>query len=164
MFCTKCGKEIAEDAVVCIHCGRSVNDIPLVRPKLKPAGANVRTGLFANAFAFRGVIGRLEFILSYIILVLLSVHADSVSCLWNEFGVPFFDLMFHLGSGGEWLYIRLVSIWRTLLWLFVVWFGLAQTIKRCHDTGHSGWFSFIPIFNPLFLIFFSAKKRENKYA
>ena len=26
MFCNKCGKEIADDAVVCIHCGRSVGN------------------------------------------------------------------------------------------------------------------------------------------
>ena len=26
MFCNKCGKEIADDAVVCIHCGRSVEN------------------------------------------------------------------------------------------------------------------------------------------
>lgn len=24
MFCPKCGKEVADDAVVCIHCGRQV--------------------------------------------------------------------------------------------------------------------------------------------
>ena len=26
MFCSKCGKEINDDAVVCIHCGCSVNN------------------------------------------------------------------------------------------------------------------------------------------
>jgi len=26
MFCNKCGKEIVDDAVVCIHCGRSVGN------------------------------------------------------------------------------------------------------------------------------------------
>ncbi len=26
MFCNKCGKEIADDAVICIHCGRSVEN------------------------------------------------------------------------------------------------------------------------------------------
>ena len=24
MFCSKCGKEIADDAVICVHCGNSV--------------------------------------------------------------------------------------------------------------------------------------------
>jgi len=25
-YCSKCGKEIEDDAVICIHCGRAVND------------------------------------------------------------------------------------------------------------------------------------------
>lgn len=34
MFCKKCGKEIMDDAVVCIHCGCAVDD-----SQLKEAGS-----------------------------------------------------------------------------------------------------------------------------
>ena len=27
MFCSKCGKEIADDAVVCVHCGCAVREL-----------------------------------------------------------------------------------------------------------------------------------------
>ena len=32
MFCNKCGKEIPDDAVVCIHCGRSVENRAVQAP------------------------------------------------------------------------------------------------------------------------------------
>jgi TM2 domain-containing membrane protein YozV len=36
MYCTRCGKEIPDDAVVCVGCGRAVT--PLYSPGAPPAG------------------------------------------------------------------------------------------------------------------------------
>ena len=38
----------------------------------------------------------------------------------------------------------------------------AVTIRRLHDTGHSGWWMFIPIAN-LILLFLAGNPKENKY-
>ena len=35
MFCRKCGKEVNEDAFVCIHCGCLINEESVVKKKKK---------------------------------------------------------------------------------------------------------------------------------
>ena len=48
MFCPKCGKEIEDDAVVCIHCGRAVAIDKKYSPEFNKskAGVGVALGLF----------------------------------------------------------------------------------------------------------------------
>lgn len=48
MFCPKCGKEIEDDAVVCVHCGRSLKQQPEERAEYQTskAGIGVVMGLF----------------------------------------------------------------------------------------------------------------------
>lgn len=47
--------------------------------------------------------------------------------------------------------------------------GLAVSVRRLHDTGHSGWYyllTFIPILGSLFLLYFFASDsapEENRY-
>ena len=43
-------------------------------------------------------------------------------------------------------------------WLFMV----AQSVKRCHDMGHSGWYIFIPLYNIL-LFFWEGESEGNEY-
>lgn len=63
MFCKKCGKEINDDAVVCVHCGCSVED-------KKPVSNNQdfnapKTGMGVILGLFLGIIGLIIGILIY---------------------------------------------------------------------------------------------------
>ena len=53
MFCPKCGKEIADDAVVCIHCGRAVE----VNQSKKSEHNESKTALGVVFGMFLGLIG-----------------------------------------------------------------------------------------------------------
>ncbi len=44
----------------------------------------------------------------------------------------------------------------------LLWFMLAQTTKRCHDLGSSGWYQLIPFYN-IGLLFIDSEKGRNKY-
>ncbi len=48
MFCPKCGKEIEDDAAICIHCGRSLETKKEDKPEYREskAGIGVVMGLF----------------------------------------------------------------------------------------------------------------------
>lgn len=61
MYCPKCGAEIADDAVICVHCGRSLKIKPAERQEyqVSKAGIGVICGLFL------GLIGLLVGYMSY---------------------------------------------------------------------------------------------------
>jgi len=59
MFCPKCGKEINDDAQVCVHCGRSVGN-----EANDPKYAQSKTGIGVIAGLFLGLFG-LFFLLAY---------------------------------------------------------------------------------------------------
>ncbi|MBQ7107939.1 MAG: zinc ribbon domain-containing protein [Clostridia bacterium] len=46
MFCKKCGKEILEEAVICIHCGCSVEDKKTVNTADAPSTGMAVLGFF----------------------------------------------------------------------------------------------------------------------
>ena len=53
MFCPKCGKEIEDDAVVCVHCGRSI----IQREADKPEHQESKTGMGVLFGLLLGLIG-----------------------------------------------------------------------------------------------------------
>lgn len=56
MFCPKCGKEIFDDAEVCIHCGRAVKEKTEEKPQNKDYN-QPKTGIGVVMALFLGVIG-----------------------------------------------------------------------------------------------------------
>lgn len=54
MYCPKCGKEIVDDAVVCVHCGRAVSNNNQTH---NPEHDNSKTGLGVVMGLFLGLIG-----------------------------------------------------------------------------------------------------------
>ena len=91
--------------------------------------------MFSNPFSFDGRIRRMEFGISYII---------------NGISIQVITELSMETSG---LNILLIPL---------LWFGLAQGAKRCHDLGNSGWWQLIP-FYPLWLIFKEGKPGTNEY-
>lgn len=55
-----------------------------------------------------------------------------------------------------------IIIFFGLLFLPFFWILIAQSVKRSHDIGNSGWFNLIPFYG-LFLLFGNSDDGDNKY-
>ena len=55
-----------------------------------------------------------------------------------------------------------VAIYLVVL-VFIIWIGLASSVKRCHDLDKSGWWCLVPIWNVVALCFFKGTEGENRY-
>ena len=99
--------------------------------------------MFKNPFSFQGRIRRTEFGLSLIIYsIAMGIGAVcivmlSMATLWGYVLLPF--LLF---AG--------------------IWFRLAQSVKRSHDVGYSGWYILIPFYG-IYLIFADSQFGANRY-
>lgn len=66
MFCPKCGKEVVDDAVVCVHCGRAIKEEPAAEPKVVNKEHNEpKTGIGVLLGIFLGLIGLIIGIVMY---------------------------------------------------------------------------------------------------
>lgn len=95
-------------------------------------------------FSFKGRIGRLQLILSYVV----GFVAWFASFL-------LFDIEHSDGNGG----VILLFLACTVAFF---WFLYAQCTKRCHDLGKSGAWMFVPFWNIL-LFFAEGEKKDNQY-
>lgn len=95
-------------------------------------------------FSFKGRIGRVQLILSYVV----GFVAWFASFL-------LFDIEHSDGNGG----VILLFLACTVAFF---WFLYAQCAKRCHDLGKSGAWMFVPFWNIL-LFFAEGEKGENQY-
>lgn len=95
-------------------------------------------------FSFKGRIGRVQLILSYVV----GFVAWFASFL-------LFDIEHSDGNGG----VILLFLACTVAFF---WFLYAQCAKRCHDLGKSGAWMFVPFWNIL-LFFAAGEKKENQY-
>ena len=96
-----------------------------------------KQGMIARPFSFDGRIRRTELGISFIIYVFVAVIVNAIV------------------ESGEFLIIGLAYI-------PMLWFLWAQSAKRCHDLGNSGWFQIIP-FYALWILFANGEKGVNKY-
>lgn len=95
-------------------------------------------------FSFKGRIGRVQLILSYVV----GFVAWFASFL-------LFDIEHSDGDGG----VILLFLACTVAFF---WFLYAQCAKRCHDLGKSGAWMFVPFWNIL-LFFAEGEKKDNQY-
>ena len=93
--------------------------------------------MFKKPFSFDGRIRRTEFGLSFIIFYIIFNFLDEVFDFDSSFSLIFF------------------------IPLFIFYF--AQSAKRSHDIGESGWLSLIPLYNPFLLLFKEGNVGENVY-
>ena len=97
--------------------------------------------MFKNPFSFEGRIRRTEFGLSFILYIIATVIVRVI-----------------MTSGGSYSSI----IIEALVYIPMLWFLLAQSAKRCHDIGNSGWCQFIPFYY-LWLLFRGGQSGSNQY-
>jgi uncharacterized membrane protein YhaH (DUF805 family) len=94
--------------------------------------------MFLNPFSLNGRIGRAEFVISSIILFVISFALEAIEI--------------ELQSEG------LIDI----IYIIPLWFSWAQGSKRCHDLGHSTWSQIIPFY--IFFMWFAEGTRGwNEY-
>lgn len=96
--------------------------------------------MFKNPFSFKGRIGRIEYLISFVIFTGIAFACQYIIDAGN--GV-----------------IADISL---VLFMPIAWFQLAQSAKRCHDTGRSGWWQLIPLFW-IILIIAKGDVRDNRY-
>ncbi len=94
--------------------------------------------MFKKPFSFEGRIRRLEYGLSYLIFI---------------GSVVFFSIISDLSSYTSFLGLGIIPM---------IWFMLAQVVKRCHDRGNSGWYLLIPFYR-IILVFAESDYGPNKY-
>ncbi|MDJ1500518.1 DUF805 domain-containing protein [Xanthocytophaga agilis] len=92
--------------------------------------------MFQNIFSFEGRIRRLEYGLTRILVLLGCALIGGLS----------------EAAGGIVLILLIPAIWILL----------AQSVKRCHDLGNSGFFILIPFYG-LFLLFADGTYGTNEY-
>lgn len=124
---------------------------PATSPRVAPAAPAAAGGttMFQHPFSFKGRCRRTEygiaFIISSVWAVLFAVMPPTIAYI----------------AGSEDVAI-VVMLLLFVVGVFVCWQFVTECAKRCHDTGHSGWFQFIPLFN-LVLLFLEGEKTPNRY-
>ena len=99
--------------------------------------------LFNGPFSFEGRIRRKEFCYSYLIYLLWYFTIEAKSNGASD-SVTF----------GDWFLILTI--------IPMLWFNFAQSCKRCHDLGHSGWWQIIPFYT-LWLLLAEGDLGANEY-
>lgn len=108
--------------------------------KTEPTMSN--KGMFKRPFSFEGRIRRTEYGISFLVYF-----------VWNFIG----DVLMQNPepSVGECLFVLLPLI-------PMIWFLWAQSCKRCHDRGNSGWYQLIPFYF-FVLLFGEGEPGSNDY-
>lgn len=109
---------------------------------------NNNQGLFSKPFSFKGRIRRTEYglacIISGVVNILLSGMVGAFSATAPEDAIVPLLLFYYA------------------LCIPLIWFGIAESTKRCHDRGNSGWWQLIPFYS-LVLLFGEGDKGTNRY-
>ncbi|KAA5393368.1 DUF805 domain-containing protein [Phocaeicola vulgatus] len=101
--------------------------------------------MFRNPFSFKGRIRRLEYGISFIIMVIVNTIMQGILNVAGS------------SNGSEGLIILYF-----ILLIPYCWFSLAQGAKRCHDRGNSGWYQIIPFYG-FWMLFADGEKETNEY-
>lgn len=101
--------------------------------------------MFKNVFGIRGRIRRKEYCLTVLITIAIIILL----------GIPVGLVDSQIGGAD-------LPIFSTILSFFLGYIDLAQSIKRSHDLGHSGWWVFIPLYG-FWLLFQKGQEGDNEY-
>jgi uncharacterized membrane protein YhaH (DUF805 family) len=132
MKCPNCGKEIPNDSNYCEYCGRHVKSI-------MNFGKAISTCLSKYA-TFSGRASRSEYWWFWLFCIILY------------YGGIFLDMLLL----GRPLVFTLLTSWPFLLP------QISAGVRRCHDSGHSGWWVICPLVNFIMMLL-PSKDIDNEY-
>ena len=184
MFCRNCGKEIAENAVVCIHCGVKAGDgnkfcsncgaqpdplacicikcsNPLKSSNSKEVISSFRDAIdscFKKYTTFTGRANRSEYWFFYLFIILLLFLSSFNEALQEIL----FKILFkgHYESTESLIFLPMLATYLP---------SLAVQVRRLHDIGKSGWWisiGFIPLIGWIWMIVLMclpSQEGDNKY-
>ena len=93
--------------------------------------------MFNNPLSFKGRIGRIEYLISFIVFCVFAIGLNLIVNQANSNILSFVKL-------------------------FISYFFIAQGAKRCHDFGMSGWFQLIPLF-VIYMMIKKGKEGRNRW-
>ncbi|WP_318271400.1 DUF805 domain-containing protein [Sphingobacterium cellulitidis] len=125
--------------------------MPVMEPPEIPSSSKSKG---KNIFSFEGRIGRLEFFLTFLIIYFLSAILKRFLKGSNDEVWYILGNRYEEGFGNNPIFIIPIVI--------LLWVGISQGTKRCHDVGKSGWHLLIP-FYVFYLIFAEGQRFDNKY-
>ncbi|HMU69369.1 MAG TPA: DUF805 domain-containing protein [Chitinophagales bacterium] len=96
--------------------------------------------MFTAPFSFEGRINRAEYGKSFGLYIVVAIIMNAIIANMLSQGALFL----------------------LLLYIPLVWFFLAQSVKRAHDLGNSGWYVLIPFYT-IYLLFPLGQHGSNKY-
>lgn len=86
MFCKQCGKQIPDDAVLCVYCNAAVNQVVAVDPLAKSRIAYILLGIFLGCFGvhnfYAGYTGKAVAQLLIAVLLSWTVIAPIIVFIW----------------------------------------------------------------------------------
>ena len=115
--------------------------------------------LFSRAFAYDGRIRRLEYCLSILIGATVICITEYLPKYFFTIGLDSNEPIFSEERANTEAFVKSICIW---IYCVTCWFLWAQSTKRCHDIGESGWIQFIPFYN-LKLFFVESDSKNNRY-
>lgn len=179
-FCPLCGNAVSDLDAVCPQCGVELQPRPSGRTQhvnLTPtqritALPKAIATCYAKSFTFSGRATRGEYWwwrLYVTILMLPLLIGYSILTTAYTFGS-----YYYYGYGSPAYSAATIDTARVLIFVgFILWIihflpTLAVTVRRLHDTGHSGLFylvNFIPIVGPIIVLFslFQGSDPDNEY-
>ena len=188
-FCTNCGSKIIKneksvDNNSSNNQTQAVNT-PVLETKKLNFGGCIKS-FFKNSFNFKACASRSEFwyglLIAYILLLVFRIcwafilkpspifgYGISFMYFLNNFiytivPVPGFELINILAIQGAFVdvygfdYLGIIFYLVQLI-IYIMWISLS--CRRLHDSGHSGWWTFVPVVPLIF--YFKESVIENKY-
>ena len=147
-FCRQCGKQLEQDTRFCSSCGTPTNEI-YQRPSDQNQGNNAVNPLADNFSVWQGFVTgwtkyfnirdrarRKEYWGWTLFILIFSIGASIMDSIFG----------FAANYGDYGMFTLLFS-------LAILIPGITITIRRLHDTGHSGWIYFWLCIAPVILLF-----------
>lgn len=165
MFCKNCGAELKENAVVCLNCGVAVGDGDKFCPNCgaKPDPLAVVCVKCGRPLPFKEQPQPVSQPVN-------KPKAESETVVVNSFGSAISSCFkkFAVFSGRAnraefwWFFLFFLLLSWTFLGFVLLLPYLAVCVRRFHDSNHSGWWLFCPIY-PIVLLFSESDPGTNDY-
>ena len=156
MFCSKCGKQIADDVKFCPYCGNAVNG---TKPN-NGTGEKIK-GFFAEMQARADDLKGpepVDFVKAIKLFFLYALNfkgRSSRSEYW--WGALFNTLLSFV--------LPMIPVVGGLLSLVMMVPGIAISVRRMHDIGKSGWYllmGLIPLAGPIILLVYACTASQTE--